>query len=76
MNEINLDYDLSFENLEATIQKIMKIGMKSNLLQVLAEEKLQTNILSDDCIILDAYSLGYLDCLKDFKRGKIKNERN
>jgi hypothetical protein len=72
MNKINLEHDLSFENLEATIQKIMKIGMDSDLLQVLAEEKLQTNILSDDCIILDAYSLGYLDCLKDIKKGCIK----
>ena len=72
MNKINLEHDLSFENLEATIQKIMKIGMDSDLLQFLAEEKLQTNILSDDCIILDAYSLGYLDCLKDIKKGCIK----
>lgn len=72
MIKINLEHDLSFENLEATIQKIMKIGMESDLLQVLAEEKQQTNILSDDCIILDAYSLGYLDCLKDIKKGCIK----
>lgn len=72
MNEINLEHDLSFENLEFTIQKIMKIGMESDLLQVLAKEKQQTNILSDDCIILDAYSLGYLDCLKDIKKGCIK----
>ncbi len=72
MNKINLEHDLSFENLEATIQKIMKIGMDSDLLQVLAEEKLQTNILSEDCIILDAYTLGYLDCLQDIKKGCIK----
>lgn len=72
MNEINLEYDLSFENLESTIQKIMKIGLRSDLLEVLAEEKMQTNILADDCIILDAYALGYLDCLKDFKKGYIK----
>lgn len=72
MSEINFDYDLSFENLESTIQKIMKIGLRSSLLQELADEKMQTNILSADCVILDAYAVGYLDCLQDIKKGYIK----